>query len=73
MSAGTLIFTGATASLRGGAKFAALAPSKFAERALSQCLAREFGPKGIHVAHAIIDGTEALYMYRFAGLPDLFE
>jgi NAD(P)-dependent dehydrogenase (short-subunit alcohol dehydrogenase family) len=53
---GTLIFTGATASLRGGATFSALAASKFALRALAQSLAREFGPRGIHVAHLVIDG-----------------
>lgn len=53
---GTLIFTGATASLRGGARFAGLAVGKFGLRALTQSLAREFGPRGIHVAHAIIDG-----------------
>ena len=53
---GTIIFTGATASLKGSAKFAALAVGKFGLRALSQSLAREFGPQGIHVAHVIIDG-----------------
>lgn len=53
---GTIIYTGATASLRGGARFAALAAPKFALRALAQCMAREFQPKGIHVAHVIIDG-----------------
>lgn len=53
---GTLIFAGATASLRGGNGFSALAASKFALRALAQSLAREFGPRGIHVAHLIIDG-----------------
>ncbi|KAK9894626.1 NAD(P)-binding protein, partial [Cystobasidium minutum MCA 4210] len=53
---GTLIFTGATASIKGGAKFAAFAPAKFATRALAQSLAREFGPRGIHVAHVIVDG-----------------
>lgn len=53
---GTLIFVGATASLRGGNGFAALAASKFALRALAQSLAREFGPRGIHVAHLVIDG-----------------
>lgn len=53
---GTIIFTGATASLRGGAGFANLAVPKFGLRALAQSMAREFGPKGIHVAHAIIDG-----------------
>lgn len=53
---GTLIFTGATASLRGGARFACLAVGKFGLRALAQSLAREFGPRGIHAAHVIIDG-----------------
>jgi NAD(P)-dependent dehydrogenase (short-subunit alcohol dehydrogenase family) len=53
---GTLIFTGATASLRGGARFAALAVGKFGLRALAQSMAREFGPEGIHVAHVVIDG-----------------
>lgn len=53
---GTLLFTGATASLRGGARFAALAVGKFGLRALAQSLAREFGPRGIHVAHVVIDG-----------------
>eukprot|EP00271_Cylindrocystis_brebissonii_P001624 TRINITY_DN11888_c0_g1_i1.p1 TRINITY_DN11888_c0_g1~~TRINITY_DN11888_c0_g1_i1.p1 ORF type:complete len:250 (+),score=44.32 TRINITY_DN11888_c0_g1_i1:197-946(+) len=53
---GTIIFTGATASLRGGAGFSQLACGKFAIRALAQCLAREYGPKGVHVAHVILDG-----------------
>ncbi|HEY8426914.1 MAG TPA: SDR family NAD(P)-dependent oxidoreductase [Sandaracinaceae bacterium] len=53
---GTMIFTGATASLRGSARFLALASPKFALRGLAQSLARELGPKGVHVAHAIIDG-----------------
>ncbi len=53
---GTIIFTGATASVRGGANFAAFACAKFALRGLAQSLAREFGPKGIHVAHVVIDG-----------------
>ena len=53
---GTVILTGATASLRGSAKFSALATGKFALRALAQSMAREFGPQGIHVAHTIIDG-----------------
>jgi NAD(P)-dependent dehydrogenase (short-subunit alcohol dehydrogenase family) len=53
---GTLIFTGATASLRGGAGFAAFAGGKFALRALAQSAARELGPQGIHVAHVVIDG-----------------
>lgn len=66
---GTLIFTGATMAIReldaggapvlmagGGASFSVSAPSAFAKRGLSQSLAREFGPKGIHVAHVVIDG-----------------
>ncbi|UAW98196.1 SDR family oxidoreductase [Halopseudomonas nanhaiensis] len=54
---GTIIFTGATASLRGGKGFAAFASAKFALRALAQSMARELGPQGIHVAHPIIDGA----------------
>ena len=53
---GTILFTGATASLRGGAGFVNLASPKFALRAVAQSMARELGPKGIHVAHIIIDG-----------------
>jgi NAD(P)-dependent dehydrogenase (short-subunit alcohol dehydrogenase family) len=53
---GTIVFTGATAALRGSANFANLAVPKFGLRALAQSMARELGPKGIHVAHAIIDG-----------------
>jgi NAD(P)-dependent dehydrogenase (short-subunit alcohol dehydrogenase family) len=54
--AGTIVLTGATASLRGGAGFVNLAAPKFGLRAVAQSMARELGPKGIHVAHAIIDG-----------------
>lgn len=53
---GTIIFTGATASLRGGANFHNLAVGKFGLRALAQSMAREFQPQGIHVGHVIIDG-----------------
>jgi NAD(P)-dependent dehydrogenase (short-subunit alcohol dehydrogenase family) len=53
---GSIIFTGATASLRGSANFAPFAVAKFGLRALTQSLARELGPKGIHVAHTLIDG-----------------
>ena len=53
---GTLLFTGATASLRGAAGFAAFAGGKAALRALAQSMAREFGPQGLHVAHVVIDG-----------------
>jgi NAD(P)-dependent dehydrogenase (short-subunit alcohol dehydrogenase family) len=54
---GTIIFTGATASIRGGSGFAAFAGGKFALRALAQAMARELGPKGVHVAHSVIDGA----------------
>ena len=54
---GTILFTGATASLRGGAGFSAFAGAKFALRALAQSMARELGPQGIHVAHTLIDGA----------------
>jgi NAD(P)-dependent dehydrogenase (short-subunit alcohol dehydrogenase family) len=54
---GTIIFTGATASMRGSANFAAFAGAKHALRALAQSMARELGPRGIHVAHVIIDGA----------------
>jgi NAD(P)-dependent dehydrogenase (short-subunit alcohol dehydrogenase family) len=54
---GTLLFTGATASLRGSAGFAAFSGAKHALRALAQSLARELGPSGIHVAHVVIDGA----------------
>lgn len=54
---GTIIFTGATASLRGSEGFAAFAGAKHALRALSQSMARELWPKGIHVAHTVIDGA----------------
>ena len=53
---GTILFTGATASLRGGAGFSAFAGAKHGLRALAQSLAREIGPKGVHVAHVVIDG-----------------
>ncbi len=53
---GTLLFTGATASLRGATGFSAFAGGKAALRALAQSMARELGPKGLHVAHVVIDG-----------------
>ena len=65
---GTIIFTGATASLRGGAGFVNLAAPKFGLRAVAQSMARELGPKGIHVAHAIIDGQ--IHSERYAHLLD---
>jgi len=72
---GTLLFTGATASLRGAAGFAAFSGGKQALRALAQSLARELGPEGIHVAHVVIDGpidteaTRALFPDWFAARP----
>jgi short-subunit dehydrogenase len=54
---GTIIFTGATAGLRGSANFAAFAGAKHALRALAQSMARELGPKNIHVAHVVVDGA----------------
>lgn len=69
--AGTILFTGATASMRGGKGFAAFAGAKFALRALAQSMARELGPEGIHVAHAVIDGRidSARSRERFGDAP----
>jgi NAD(P)-dependent dehydrogenase (short-subunit alcohol dehydrogenase family) len=53
----SLLVTGATASVRGSARFHTFAAGKFAVRALAQSLAREFGPQGVHVAHVIVDGV----------------
>jgi NAD(P)-dependent dehydrogenase (short-subunit alcohol dehydrogenase family) len=53
---GTLLFTGATASLRGRGPFVAFAAAKAALRSVAQSFAREYGPQGIHVAHVIVDG-----------------
>src|SRR3989440_2604769 len=53
---GTIFFTGATASVRGGPGFAAFASAKFGLRAVAQSMARELGPKNVHVAHLLIDG-----------------
>lgn len=55
--AGSIIVTGATASLRGGAKFAAFAQAKAAQRSLAQSLAKQVGPDGVHVALVIVDGV----------------
>ena len=54
---GTILFTGATAALRGSANFAAFAGAKHALRALAQSMARELGPRNIHVAHVVVDGA----------------
>ena len=56
-SRGTILFTGATASMRGSTGFSAFSGAKHALRALAQSMARELGPKGIHVAHVVIDGA----------------
>jgi NAD(P)-dependent dehydrogenase (short-subunit alcohol dehydrogenase family) len=54
---GAILFTGATASVRGAAGFSAFAGAKHGLRALAQSLARELGPKGLHVAHVVVDGA----------------
>jgi NAD(P)-dependent dehydrogenase (short-subunit alcohol dehydrogenase family) len=54
--AGTILLTGATAALRGSSRFSCLAVGKFGLRALGQSIAREFGERGVHVAHVIVDG-----------------
>jgi NAD(P)-dependent dehydrogenase (short-subunit alcohol dehydrogenase family) len=69
---GTILFTGATASVRGGAGYAAFAGGKHAKRALAQSMARELGPKGIHVAHVVIDGAIDTAFIR-ESRPDLYE
>ncbi len=72
---GTILFTGATASVRGSAGYAAFAGGKHALRALAQSMARELGPKGIHVGHVVIDGpienenTRALFPESFESRP----
>lgn len=56
-SRGTIIFTGATASVRGGNGYSAFAGAKGALRMVAQSMARELGPQGVHVAHSVIDGA----------------
>ena len=68
---GTIIFTGATASLRGSAHFAGFSGGKMALRALAQSMARELGPMGVHVAHTIIDGAIDTEFIR-ARFPDRY-
>jgi NAD(P)-dependent dehydrogenase (short-subunit alcohol dehydrogenase family) len=67
---GTLIFTGATGSVRGSARYSPFAAAKGALRNLAQSVAREFAPKGIHVAHVIVDGVIGGDRAR-AMIPDL--
>src|SRR5207237_361379 len=54
---GTIVFTGASASVRGRSGFAAFSSAKHALRALAQSMAKELGPAGVHVAHVVIDGA----------------
>ncbi|KAL2675391.1 hypothetical protein Neosp_011575 [[Neocosmospora] mangrovei] len=70
----TLITTGATASVKASAGFAAFSAGRFAMRALNQSLAREFGPQGVHVAHVVIDGlidTPASKAWSKTDVPDI--
>jgi NAD(P)-dependent dehydrogenase (short-subunit alcohol dehydrogenase family) len=67
---GTILFTGATASLRGGIGFSAFAAAKSALRAVAQSMARELGPQGIHVVHVIVDGSIDGVFSR-ANMPDI--
>lgn len=53
---GTLLVTGATMARKASANFASMAAASFARRAMAQSLSKEFGPKGIHVAHIVVDG-----------------
>ncbi len=69
-SKGTVLFTGATASLRGRAGMAGFAGAKHALRALAQSMARELGPEGIHVAHVVVDGPIDMPWIR-ENFPDL--
>jgi NAD(P)-dependent dehydrogenase (short-subunit alcohol dehydrogenase family) len=69
---GTILFTGATASVRGGSGYAAFAGAKHALRALAQSMARELGPEGIHVAHVVVDGAIDTYNTRQRA-PDTYE
>jgi NAD(P)-dependent dehydrogenase (short-subunit alcohol dehydrogenase family) len=71
-TSGTIIFTGNTASVRGGAQFHTVASGKFALRGLAQSLLRELQPRGVHVAHVVIDGLIADDQCRPARGPDAF-
>ncbi|SPO40001.1 uncharacterized protein PSFLO_05483 [Pseudozyma flocculosa] len=67
---GSLIFTGATSSIRGRENFAAFAAAKSGLRAMCQSMAKEFGPRNIHVAHVIVDGLiESQQALDFFGMP----
>ena len=71
---GAIIATGNTSALRGQASFAGFAPTKAAQRILAEAIAREVGPKGVHVAYVVIDAVIDLEWTRkrFAGAPDDF-
>jgi NAD(P)-dependent dehydrogenase (short-subunit alcohol dehydrogenase family) len=71
---GAIVVTGNTSALRGKASFAAFAPTKAAQRILAESIARELGPKGVHVAYVVIDAVIDLEWTRrmFAGKPDAF-
>ena len=71
---GNILVTGATASLRGGANFAAFAPAKAAQRVLAQSMARSLGPRGIHVGYVVVDGVIDIPNTRafFGDRPDDF-
>ena len=68
---GTILFTGATAGLRGAAHFAAFAGAKHGVRALAQSMARELGPRNIHVAHVVVDGAIDTAFIRDS-FPDIY-
>lgn len=71
---GAIVVTGNTSALRGKASFAGFAPTKAAQRILAESIAREVGPKGVHVAYVVIDAVIDLEWTRrmFAGKPDDF-
>ncbi|HZZ35651.1 MAG TPA: short-chain dehydrogenase, partial [Caulobacteraceae bacterium] len=71
---GAIIASGNTSALRGRANFAGFAPTKAAQRILAEAIAREVGPKGVHVAYVVIDAVIDLEWTRkrFAGAPDDF-
>ena len=68
---GTILFTGATAGLRGASHFAAFAGAKHGVRALAQSMARELGPRNIHVAHVVVDGAIDTAFIRDS-FPDMY-
>lgn len=65
---GVVLFTGATAGVKAGARSAAFGPAKFALRGLAQSIARDLGPKGVHVAHVNVDGVIDIPGRSFPGL-----